>query len=241
MASHGQSPAAEVQGHLLLTGSWDKQSPARSAGFVGSTGGDGIAAPHFGVGQPLPMRADGATPTACALRVRASSSWRPAMELGGEISSPSGHRRGCCSFPAAGRAVPFPGWWSPPISGPQPRARFCCKNGQNRWMRALRCLVRCAPAIRIDGRLRCWSSALGGAVSTRYATPMHDQFALFDHIFCPGVMGTWCSSDLPPSGGTEGVVPFPIGGPGRHEHVSRCTAAAPTRIPCTQVPHPSTC
>ena len=43
--------------------------------------------------------------------------------------------------------------------------------------RERRCLVRCAPAIRIDGRVRCWSSALGGAGSTRYATPMHDQFA----------------------------------------------------------------
>ena len=46
-------PAAEVQGDLLLTGSWDEQSPARSAGYVGSTGGDGVAAPHFGVGQPF--------------------------------------------------------------------------------------------------------------------------------------------------------------------------------------------
>ena len=80
--------------------------------------------------------------------------------------------------------------------------------------------------------------AISPAGSTRHATPMHDQFALLELIIiCPGVMGTLCSSDLPPSGGTEGVVPFPIGGPGRHEHVSRCTAAAPTRIPCAQLRH----
>ena len=110
-ASHGGCPAAEVQGHLLLTGSWDEQSPARSAGYVGSTGGDGVAAPHFGVGQPLPMRADGATPTACALRVRASSSWRPTPPFWLESRSTNGVRHGCHSFPAAGRAVPSPGWW----------------------------------------------------------------------------------------------------------------------------------
>ena len=41
------------------------------------------------------------------------------------------------------------------------------------------------------------------------------------NIFFPGVMSTHaCSSDLPPSGGTEGVVPYPIGGPGRHDYVS---------------------
>ena len=41
------------------------------------------------------------------------------------------------------------------------------------------------------------------------------------NIFFPGVMSIHaCSSDLPPSGGTEGVVPYPIGGPGRHDYVS---------------------
>ena len=127
---------------------------------------------------------------------------------------------GVARFQLPDAPFPFQGWVTPHF-WPTAEGQVLLQNGQNSWKRALRCLVRCAPAIRIDGRLRCWSSALGGALSTRYATPMHDQFASFDHIICPGVMGTWCSSDLPPSGGTEGVVPFPIGGPGRHNHVSK--------------------
>ena len=55
------------------------------------------------------------------------------------------------------RVVVTPHFW------PTAEGQVLLQNGQNSWKRALRCLVRCAPAIRIDRRLRAKPSALGAA------------------------------------------------------------------------------
>ena len=122
-----QPVAQKVQGAPMLLGSRDKQRPARCAGLARTTGGHDISGSRSGVGQTLPLRADGATTNDCALKMRATPSLRPTPPASGEIKSTNGGLHSCQSVFAVGRAVACPGIGSPCISGVPQRAEFCCR------------------------------------------------------------------------------------------------------------------
>ena len=145
-----QPVAQKVQGAPMLLGSRDKQRPARCAGLARTTGGHDISGSRSGVGQTLPLRADGATTNDCALKMRATPSLRPTPPASGEIKSTNGGLHSCQSVFAVGRAVACPGIGSPCISG-VPQSRILLQNGQNRWIRARRCLVNAALRPPADG------------------------------------------------------------------------------------------
>ena len=114
---------------------------------------------------------------------------------------------------------------------PTAEGQVLLQNGQSRWLRARRCLVRGVPSIRIDGRLLCWSSGLGGAGVARHATPQcTDDHAAFAHILrAPeAVLATsscWWQQGSTPRWGFHGLLPA---------HASRRTTVpitAQTRCP----------
>ena len=124
---------------------------ALCAGLARTTGGQDISGSRSGVGQTLPLRADGAKTNDCALRMRASPSLRPTPPASGEIESTNGGLHSCQSVFAVGRAVACPGIGSPCISGVPLRADFCCRMARNRWIRTRRCLLNAALRPPADG------------------------------------------------------------------------------------------
>ena len=130
----------EWEGAAVPLGSRGMQRPGCCAGLARTSGGHDISGSRFGVGRTLPLRADSATPTACALRVRASPSLRPTPPASVEIASTNGGRHGCQSVFAIGRAVACPSIAAPSISGVPLRAYFCCR------------MARTAGSARVDAR-----------------------------------------------------------------------------------------
>ena len=133
--------AQKWEGAAVPLGSRGMQRPGCCAGLARTSSGHDISGSRFGVGRTLPLRADSATPTACALRVRASPSLRPTPPASVEIASTNGGRHGCQSVFAIGRAVACPSIAAPSISGVLLRAYLCCCR-----------MARTAGSARVDAR-----------------------------------------------------------------------------------------
>jgi len=71
----------------------------------------------------------------------------------------------------------------------------------------------------------CQHRSHAGYVATELVKSGHTELTLTPPLTARPVACRYhpqCSSDLPPSGGAEGVVPYPIGGPGRLWGLSMC-------------------